>query len=123
MSAKILIVEDDKFLVNFLNDLLSEFEVQTAVDGIYGLKIARIRKPDLIVIDLGLPRMSGVQLMEKLEEDPVLKDVPVVLISGSFLKNYQGENIPEYHAKAVFTKPFEQDLFLDKIRNILAEKK
>lgn len=122
MIAKILIVEDDKLLVNFLSELLSEFDVLTAVDGIYGLKIAKIQKPDLVIIDLGLPRMSGERLMERLREEAVLKDVPVVLISGSFIKDYQGEAVPGYAAQAVFSKPFERDVFLDKIRSILSKK-
>lgn len=120
MKPKLLIVEDDKLLCNFLVELFADYEVLTAVDGIYGLRFARIQRPDIIIIDLGLPRMGGAQFMQKLEEDPALKEIPVVLISGTFEQEYRGEKIPEYHASAVFTKPFHQDLFAEKVRELLA---
>jgi len=122
MPKKILIVEDDKHFSGYLTELLSEYEIQTAVDGIYGLKIGKIQKPDLIIIDLGLPRMSGEEMMERLREDEVLKEVPIVLVSGGFLKKYEGEVVQDYAANAVFSKPFDVGLFKDKISSLLASR-
>jgi DNA-binding response OmpR family regulator len=122
MKKKILIVEDDKHFSGYLTDLLSEYDIQTAVDGIYGLKIGKIQKPDIVIIDLGLPRMSGEEMMERLREDEVLKEVPVVLVSGSFLKKYEGEVVRDYPANAVFTKPFDPAVFKEKISSLISSR-
>jgi DNA-binding response OmpR family regulator len=116
-AKKILLVEDDKIFARFLEEFLEDFELQVAVDGIYGLKIARQTKPDLVIIDLNLPRMGGEEMISHLKQDTVLATVPVVVISGTLSGRYEGDPEISMKADAVFSKPFD----LAKMRKRLDE--
>ncbi|MBI2035716.1 MAG: response regulator [Candidatus Liptonbacteria bacterium] len=82
--AKILIVEDETPLRAALVDtLLNEgFEVLEAKDGEEGLTAALSQKPDMILLDLLMPKMSGIKVMEKLRADPLGKKVPIVVLTN-----------------------------------------
>jgi DNA-binding response OmpR family regulator len=83
-KKKILVVEDDKFLRSLTVKRLSEenYEVITAVDGNSGLSTAVDEKPDLVLLDLLLPGMSGFEVLEKMKADDQAKDIPVVVFSN-----------------------------------------
>lgn len=81
----ILIIEDNKFLAQSLRDYLEEsnFKITLSEDGLDGLeKIAEI-KPDLILLDVGMPKLNGFGVLEKLYRDPVLSRIPVIIVSNS----------------------------------------
>lgn len=118
MKKRILLVEDEKIFSNFVTELMADYEVVTAVDGIYGLKIGRLQKPDLIIIDLNLPRMNGEELIGRLKDDPELCRIPVVVISGTFARRYEGERSETLRADAVFSKPFELARFREVIQKL-----
>ncbi|MFH0919986.1 MAG: response regulator [Fibrobacterota bacterium] len=119
MRKKILLVEDEKIFCNLIIDILEEYDVFIALDGIYGLKIGKLQKPDLIIIDLNLPRMDGEEMLRKVREDEMLRAIPVVLISGTFTTVHTGERVPEYTAEAVFSKPLDIDRFREKVRSLV----
>lgn len=81
---KILLVEDDTFLagmyVTKLN--LDGFQVELAADGEQGLERAQATKPDIILLDVILPRMSGFDVLKNIKSDATLKDVPVVMLTN-----------------------------------------
>jgi len=81
---KVLLVEDDKFLRTVLEKkLLAEgFEVISAIDGDEALEKIISNKPDLILLDVILPKRSGFLVLENIKEDPELKNVPVLIISN-----------------------------------------
>ncbi|MFW5853013.1 MAG: response regulator [Patescibacteria group bacterium] len=83
-KKKILVVEDDEFLRSLTVKRLSEenYEVITAVDGNSGLSTAVDEKPDLVLLDLLLPGMSGFEVLEKMKADDQAKDIPVVVFSN-----------------------------------------
>lgn len=120
MKKRILLVEDEKIFSNFVTELMADYEVITAVDGIYGLKIGRLQKPDCIVIDLNLPRMNGEELIGRLRDDPELCQIPVVVISGTFARRYEGESSENLRADAVFSKPFELTRFREVIQALVS---
>jgi len=80
----LLVVEDDEFLVKmYESGLIKEgFQVSTAGDGEIGLKSAEELKPDLILLDLILPKMDGFKCLEKLKENPSTKRIPVIILSN-----------------------------------------
>jgi CheY-like chemotaxis protein len=82
-GRKILVVDDEIDSRTLLRHLLEEFgcTVVTAVDGIDGIDGARKERPDLITVDLMMPRMSGWEMLRVLREDPALRDTPVVVVS------------------------------------------
>jgi len=84
MAKKILFIEDESALQKSLGDLLREkgFEVISAVDGKTGLRLAKESLPDLILLDLILPRMHGLELLKKLKEDKNTKNIPVIILTN-----------------------------------------
>lgn len=83
-KINILLVEDDSFLAGMyvakLN--LEDFNVHLASDGEKGLKIAKEENPDIILLDIILPKMSGFDVLKSLKEDEKTKDIPVVLLTN-----------------------------------------
>lgn len=86
---KILLVEDSKFLRLATERALARagYEVASASDGEEGLRLARERKPDLILLDMLLPKMSGPDVLAALKKDPLTVSIPVVVMTGMSQKN------------------------------------
>lgn len=84
-KKRVLIVEDDQLMLNILKSkLLSEgLEISTAQDGAEGLKAVLEAKPDLIVLDIIMPRLDGISMLQALwEENPQHKDIPVIFFTN-----------------------------------------
>lgn len=81
----IILIEDEEVVVNLLTKKLKAagYEVKTAADGISGLELIRTAKPDLVLLDMILPRLGGLGVLKKLVEEKILPDLPVVVISNS----------------------------------------
>ena len=82
---KILIIEDEASLQKTLGDTLKAegFEVVAAIDGEIGLKMAKIQKFDLILLDLVLPKILGLEVLAKLKQDPETMGFPVIILTNS----------------------------------------
>lgn len=82
--AKILIVEDDAFLSDLYMHTFSfsGFDTHVAKDGLEGLEKAFQVKPDIIFLDIMMPKMNGLELLKKLREEVTTKDIPVVVLSN-----------------------------------------
>lgn len=83
-QLKILLVEDDNFLLNMYADKfrVEGFEVFIADNGAAGLKLAKEKAPDLILLDVLLPKMSGFEVLQELNKDPRAKNIPVILLTN-----------------------------------------
>ena len=81
---RILLVEDDRFLRKAAEATLRKrgFHVLTAVDGEEGLRLARTETPDLILLDLIMPKMQGFEVLRILKQDPATADIPVIVLSN-----------------------------------------
>ncbi len=84
LPARILVVDDDEHLVLIVQMVLTKagYEVQTACDGFQGLERARAFLPDLVISDIQMPRMGGVEFRSKAGRDPDLSEVPFLFITG-----------------------------------------
>ncbi len=82
---KIIIVEDEEILRNLLQKkLIAEgYEVEVAEDGEVGLSKIRANRPDLILLDIIMPKMNGIEMLEEMAKDESLKDIPVIVVSNS----------------------------------------
>jgi two-component system, cell cycle response regulator DivK len=102
---KILIVEDSKPQRGILQTALEQagYTILEAADGREGLEVARKGKPDLILLDMLLPRMDGPSVLAALKKDPATAHIPVVAISGLSQKNE--EKITGAGAAAFYQKP------------------
>jgi len=87
--AKILLVEDSKFLRLATERALSRagYEMSSAADGDEALLLARAKLPDLILLDMLLPKKSGLDVLRALKQDPLTKGIPVVVLTGMAQKN------------------------------------
>jgi two-component system phosphate regulon response regulator PhoB len=128
-KKRVLVVDDELDMRTFVATLLetSGFKPLVAEDGIQGLEIARRDKPSLIILDIMMPKESGITMYRSLKSDPALKGIPVIMLSAlakktflhsqSVLDAYKGEKIPE--PAAYIEKPPEPDELLEAIQNSL----
>ena len=84
MQTKVLVIEDDQLMAGLLAEKLAktDFAVRLAVDGENGLKELEKEVPDIILLDLILPGMSGFEILAKIKEDEKTKAVPVIILSN-----------------------------------------
>jgi two-component system alkaline phosphatase synthesis response regulator PhoP len=119
-KGKILVVDDEIYIVHILDFSLGMegYEVLTALDGEQALEKARAEKPDLIVLDIMMPKLDGYETCKRLKADPATKDVPVILLSA------KGRNVDqkvgfEVGADDYITKPFSPRKLVERINAIL----
>ncbi len=81
---KILFIEDESALQRAASEVLSEkgYAILSALDGEIGLKIAKEEKPDLILLDLILPKKDGFEVLKELKENPETQNIPVIILSN-----------------------------------------
>ena len=81
---KILFIEDESALQKTFGEILRQegYEMISALDGETGLRLAKSEKPDLILLDLILPKMHGFEVLKKLKEDKETKDIPVIVLTN-----------------------------------------
>lgn len=116
--ARILVIEDDPAILRGLADNLGceAHEVLTAADGEHGYSLARTDKPDLIVLDLMLPRMSGYELCRKLRAEGVMTPIVMLTARGDEADRVVGLDLG---ADDYITKPFSVRELLARIRAVL----
>jgi len=81
---KILFVEDESALQKAFSDILTQagYKVVSALDGEIGLRLAKSEKPDLILLDIILPRLDGFDVLKRLKEDLELREIPVIVLTN-----------------------------------------
>ena len=125
MSAKkILLVDDEPHIVIMLENRIKQagYEIITASDGQLGLEKARKEKPDLIILDVMLPKLDGYKVCRMLKFDDKYKHIPIIMFTARAQEadRKMGE---EVGADGYVTKPFEPQVLLNKIKELLAAKK
>ena len=119
MAKKILIVDDEPDLVKMLNRRLASngYEVMTASNGAEAMARAKDEKPDLIILDVLMPQMTGYQFVQKLrEQSDSIKDIPVVVISA---KLSMKEFFNPWEIHTFMPKPFEPEKLMSIVDEIL----
>ncbi len=121
--AKILIVEDDPTTVQLIEFLLKKnnFEVLIAYNGVEALQIAKKEKLDLILMDVMMPKMDGIEAIEKLKKDENTRDIPIIILSalGQEMDVMRGL---QAGASSYIVKPFSPQELLTEINTKLAKK-
>ena len=121
---KILLVDDSKALLHEHERVLHKagYDVICAEDGITALKMAQSQKPQLILLDMILPQMSGPEVLEHLKQDPATADIPVVVLSSLSEKNREkliGAGAEEYVEKNSLTSPTGTNLLPKLLEDII----
>lgn len=85
MPQKILIIEDEEIMLGLLQRKLTTegYEISVARDGEEGIRVMKEVKPDLVLLDIIMPKMGGFEVMEEMNKDKELKKIPVIVISNS----------------------------------------
>lgn len=126
MATKILVVDDEQDVRTYLRTLFAKegYEVVTAADGEEGLTVAKETRPDLVVLDIMMPKRTGIMLYRKLKKEETLGRIPVVVLTG--LSQYRSffaqdfEQVP--HPEAFVEKPPEPDELLELARKLAPSK-
>lgn len=117
--SSVLIVDDNEDMRRYLRTILADkFYVIDAADGQGGLKLARECVPDIIISDVMMPVMDGLQFCQKIKEDAITSHIPVILLTARSGDAQQMEGY-ERGADAYLTKPFNADLLTARIYNLL----
>ncbi|OGS35288.1 MAG: hypothetical protein A2474_05845 [Elusimicrobia bacterium RIFOXYC2_FULL_34_12] len=120
MNKKILIVDDEKDIVDIMSMFLNAegYYTSCAYDGLDALEKVKCNKPDLIVLDVMMPRMDGFTVNQKLKENPETKDIPVIVVTGKNDLRKIEEAVKKDSIKSYIKKPFSMTELLEKTRSI-----
>lgn len=121
MSKKVLIVEDNELNMKLFHDLLEAHGIGTVQtkDGHNVLKLAREEKPDLILMDIQLPEISGLDVTRWLKEDEELKVIPVIAVTAFAMKGDE-QKIREGGCEDYISKPISVTKFLETVQKYLS---
>ncbi len=107
--AKILIVEDDQFMGRMYHKIFTHenHEVEIAVNGEEGLAKAHEWKPDIMLLDIMMPKMNGFQVLESMKKDPALMSVPIIMLTNlagdQDIEEAKAKGAAEYIVKSNYT--------------------
>lgn len=122
MAKKILIVEDNELNLKLFNDLLEAhgYETLETREGLKAIDLARKHNPDLILMDIQLPEVSGLEVTKWLKEDDELRKIPVIAVTAFAMKGDE-EKIREGGCEAYISKPISVSHFIETIGRILGD--
>ena len=120
MSKTVLIVEDNELNMKLFHDLLDAHGYATLQtrDGMEALALARQHHPDLILMDIQLPEVSGLEVTKWIKEDDRLRRIPVVAVTAFAMKGDE-EKIREGGCEAYIAKPISVGTFIDTVKKFL----
>lgn len=122
MPKKVLIVEDNELNMKLFSDLLEAhgYETVGTNNGLNALDLAREHSPDLILMDIQLPEVSGLEVTKWLKDDDALASIPVIAVTAFAMKGDE-ERIREGGCEAYMSKPISISVFIETIRGFLGE--
>ncbi len=124
MAKKILVVDDEPFIVQMVVSRLtaSGFETVSGSDGQEALQKARSENPDLIILDVMMPKLDGYQVCATLKQDVRFQKIPVILFTAKSGPEAEQIGIQDCGADAFISKPFDAKMLIEKISELLKEK-
>ena len=117
----VLIVEDNELNMKLFNDLLEAhgyFTLQTK-DGVEALRLARTHRPDLILMDIQLPEVSGLEVTKWLKEDEDLRSIPIIAVTAFAMKGDE-QKIRDGGCEAYIAKPISVASFMSTVERFLS---
>ncbi len=122
MAKTILIIEDDALNMRLFNDLLQSqgYNTVQTMDGRQAVALVRETHPDVILMDIQLPEISGMELTRTIKADDELKDIPIVAVTAFAMKGDE-ERIRESGCDGYISKPISVPSFLETVARFAAE--
>ncbi len=122
MSKKVMIVEDNELNMKLFHDLLvsNGYKVVQTRNGKEALSLAEGERPDLIIMDIQLPEISGLEITKWLKDDEGLRHIPIIAVTAFAMKGDE-ERFREGGCEAYMSKPISVKLFLDTVRQFIGD--
>ena len=122
--AKILVVDDEEHIVMILKDSLefSGFQVVTAADGLEALQVFEKEQPELVVLDIGMPKLDGWEVCRRLKSDPKTRDVPIIILTAYAQTSDQRRGL-QLGADRFVTKPCDLTYLVEEMNMLLSLRK
>jgi CheY-like chemotaxis protein len=119
MATRVLIVEDERHIIESLAFVLESegFEVTSELDGEAGLRRVRADPPDVLVLDLMMPKMNGLEVLKAIKADPALRSLPVVVLTAKG-RQQDRRMAEEIGVDAFMTKPFSNRDVVEAVRRL-----
>src|SRR5512136_1944774 len=123
MGARILVADDSVTIQKVVELTFSkeDFVLEQARNGDEAIRMAKETRPDLVLLDLVMPDMSGYDVCAALRTDPALRSVPVILLAGTF-ESFDHQRATQAGANDFVTKPFESQVLIGKVKQLLFAK-
>lgn len=120
---KILVVDDEEHIIMILKDSLefSGFQVVTALDGQEALETVAKEKPELVVLDIGMPKMDGWEVCRRLKGDEKTKNIPVIILTAYAQTSDQRKGM-QLGADRFITKPCDLAYLVEEINSLISQK-
>ncbi len=121
--AKVLVVDDEEHIVMILKDSLefSGFQVVTAYDGLEALERVEKDQPELIVLDIGMPKLDGWEVCRRLKADPKTQDIPIIILTAYAQTSDKRKGV-QLGADRFISKPCDLTYLVEEINALLANK-
>ena len=121
MTKKIALVDDEPNILLSLEFLMQRagYDVQTAADGEAGLELVKSWQPDLLVLDVNMPKLDGFEVCQTLRSDPDFEDLKIIMLTAKG-REVEREKGLAIGANDYVTKPFSTQEMIDKIKTLLA---
>lgn len=122
--AKILVVDDEEHIVMILKDSLefSGFQVVTAYNGLEALERVQLDAPDLVILDIGMPKLDGWEVCRRLKSNEKTKAIPVIILTAYAQTSDQRKGA-QLGADRFITKPCDLTYLVEEINSLLSNKK
>jgi len=124
-TKKILIVDDEQDVLTYFEAVFQDngFDTVSAEDGIEGFELAKSEKPDLIVLDITMPKQSGLKTYRQYKRQPALKNIPVIIVTAvnDSFKELLDELEDLEQPKGIFYKPIDPQELLKVVAGILSD--
>lgn len=122
MTKRILIVEDNELNLKLFRDLLGAngYETLETKDGNEAIQMVRSQTPDLILMDIQLPEISGLDITKMIKADDTIAHIPIIAVTAFAMKNDE-EKIMQAGCQAYISKPISIGPFMDTVKQFLGE--
>ncbi len=119
-AARLVVVDDDNVVLDLLSDLLGcKYDIRCTHDGLEAIQLLDVELCDVLILDLGLPDMSGLELVAHIRSDPHTRQIPIIIMSAyhELLKSVSADDV-----QAIIKKPFSTKEFARTVENVLGSK-
>jgi CheY-like chemotaxis protein len=119
---RLLIVDDDPQVADLVRQLLEgqSYAIDTAEDGLAGMQAIDTRRPDVILLDLLMPRMDGFGFLEALDREPDLRDIPVIVLTAKLLTSEESAQLTERTRAVIEKGALDRDVLIRELKDVLS---